>query len=207
MKSFANYDRGPGRPDRDGDGEGRPGSAVVTGAELRAALGLGRPCVDQQGQERHRRDPDQVRHADVRAGPARLTGHHDAGGNHQKFPVGAIYRTNAAALTVWLRGAIDNDTRRWTDPTACSACPPPRSACRVRGRRPRRGILSRTAASTARTARCPRALGRGPGRVPGPRRARRSRLPHLAGRRGGQGSSATFEHGSITAPAAGCSIS
>jgi SpoIID/LytB domain protein len=89
---------------------GSSGSAVVTGTELRAALGLpdDRMWVDR---DRNILGAIRQRYDSVMCRPGLPTTMVAAvpGGSRQLFRNGGIYRNGAAALTVWLRGPIHGE--------------------------------------------------------------------------------------------------
>ena len=86
---------------------GRQGSAVVTGTELRAALGLRDDRVwinsNKNVTGAIRAKYDKLMCAPGLPASPRVN---VQGGNRQRFAIGAIYRNNGAGITVWLKGTI-----------------------------------------------------------------------------------------------------
>jgi SpoIID/LytB domain protein len=110
VKSFANYHRGVSGRIETVTVKGGQGSAVVTGTELRAALGLkdDRVWIDKN---KNVTGAIRAKYDNLMCAPGLPASKtfQDAGGRHQQFAVGTIYHTNAAKLTVWLKGAIDTE--------------------------------------------------------------------------------------------------
>jgi SpoIID/LytB domain protein len=110
VKSFANYKRGVSGRIESVTVKGGQGSAVVTGTELRAALGLRDDRV-WINKNKNVTGAIRTKYDNLMCAPGlpKSKEFQDVGGNHQRFVVGTIYHTNVAKLTVWLRGAINDE--------------------------------------------------------------------------------------------------
>jgi SpoIID/LytB domain protein len=110
VKGFANYKRGVSGRIETVKVKGGQGSAVVTGTELRAALGL----LDDRvwiNKDKNVTGAIRTKYDNLMCAPglAASPSFKDVGGNHQRFAVGTIYHTDSVKLTVWFRGAIDGE--------------------------------------------------------------------------------------------------
>ena len=87
---------------------GADGDGAVTGSELRSALSAARRSrVDQRGQERGRRDPLEVRLADVRARPAHIHRRSRSPAEPgRRSRRGRSIATARSTSTVWLKGPL-----------------------------------------------------------------------------------------------------
>jgi stage II sporulation protein D len=112
ITSFAAVVRGEGGRIISVQARGAGGAAVVTGAELRAGLGLNDDRVwinsDRNVTGMLRPTYDALMCAPgLPTSPARAV----AGGEQQLFRVGGLYRNDAKRVTVWLRGPLDAEYR------------------------------------------------------------------------------------------------
>ena len=92
--------------------QGATGSSVVTGAELRAALGLSDDRV-WINSDRNITGAIRVKYDALMCAPGlpMSPGLAVAGGVQQFFATGGIYRNDQRGLTVWLKGALDAEYR------------------------------------------------------------------------------------------------
>jgi SpoIID/LytB domain protein len=112
VKNFVKYHRGVSGRIETVTVKGGQGSAVITGTELRAALGLKDDRVWINA-NKNVTGAIRTKYDSIMCAPGLpvTKSFQDVGGRHQRFKVGSIYHTNSAKLTVWLKGAIDTEYR------------------------------------------------------------------------------------------------